>query len=191
MAIASLRRLLAVLGLAAGLAACSSVAPPYQPSVASADVTARLGDPIAVGKFGFAPGREVELNAVGARASVLYSPVNNSFADYFADAAQKELKAGGKLDPASAKVLTGTITKNDLTAADLSVNKSDLVVRFKLADAGRTTFEKDVEANRAWDSSFLGGIAIPRAYANYVATIQDLLRKLFGDPDFVAATGGK
>lgn len=184
----ALLRLLTVLALAALLGACAQTAPAYQPSVTSANVTAKLGAPLAVGKFTYAAGKDEELNSVGARAGVFVSPINSSYADYFADAATKELKASGKFDAASPKVLTGVLEKNYLSAASLTLNNSELLVRFKLTSGGQTTYEKVVEAKREWESAFLGAIAIPRALDNYIVTIQDLIRNLFADPEFVSAT---
>jgi hypothetical protein len=191
MRIHSLLRLAFCLAVAALLGACSHPAPPYQASVASIDTTSRLGAPIAVGKFGYAPGREAELNSVGARASSFTSPVNNSYADYFADAAKKELSAAGKLDPASSRVLTGVLLRNDLSAASMAELHSELQVRFRLADQDKALFEKVIESKRTGDSHFIGAIAIPRALDMYVANIQVLMRNLFGDPDFVQATQKK
>lgn len=176
---------LVVAGLLVG---CTTPAPPYSASVANADVTGKLAAPIAVGRFQFDKGREAELNSIGARASTFTSPINGSYADYFADAATKELKAAGKFDAASPRVLTGVLVKNYLTAAGMQVNESDLQVRFRLAQGGNTLYEKLVQAQSQWESSFLGAIAIPRALDNYIATIQKLMGNLFADPEFVRAT---
>lgn len=184
-------RLAAALALAVLLGACTHAAPVYTASVASVDVTSKLQGAIAVGKFTFAPGQEAQLNSVGARADTFTSPVNNSFADYIGDAATKDLKAAGKFDPASPRVLTGVLEKNYLSAAGMAVNDSDLIVRFRLAEGGQVLYEQPVEAKREWESSLLGAIAIPRALDNYIVTIQELMRKLFADPQFVAATAGK
>jgi len=191
MNITAIPRLLAALAVAAVLGACTHAAPSYTASVASVEVTSKLDGAIAVGKFTFAPGGEAQLNSVGARADTFTSPVNNSYADYFADAATKELQAGGKLDPGSPRVLTGVLEKNYLSAAGMATNQSDLVVRFKLSKGSQPVYEKAIEAKREWESSFIGAIAIPRALDNYIATIQDLMRNLFSDPQFAAAAGAK
>jgi hypothetical protein len=188
MNIKALLRLTTAMALAALLGACSSVTPSYQPSVTSVDVTANLGAPLAVGKFEYAPGREAELNNVGARIVSFVSPVNGSYADYFADAAAKDLKAAGKLDPASPKVLTGMLLKNYLSAAGASVSQCELQVRFRLSSGGQITYEKVIEARREDESSFIGALAYPRAVASYSATLQLLLRNLFSDPEFISAT---
>jgi len=186
-----MRSLLLILGLSGFLGACTTVAPPYAASVANVDVTAKLAGPIAVGKFEFEKGREAELNSVGARAGVFVSPINNSFADYFGDAVTKDLKAAGKFDASSPRVLTGVLVKNYLTAAGTQVNESDLQVRFRLAQGRNTLYDKLIQAQNQWESSFMGAIAIPRALDNYVATIQKLINNLFSDPDFIRASAVK
>ncbi|MBL8377042.1 MAG: hypothetical protein JNM79_04180 [Burkholderiales bacterium] len=182
-------KILGVGVLCAWLAACTTPAPPYAASVSNVEVTAKLGSAISVGKFEFDKGKESELNEVGARASNFPSPVNGSYADYFADAAMKELRAAGKFDAASPKALTGTLIKNHLSAAGLNTNDAALQVRFKLAEGTKVTYDKLVSAEHQWESAFLGAIAIPRALDQYIATIQKLMRSLFSDPDFVRATG--
>ena len=179
---ASLALLAAVLALAAG---CTTNAPNYQPVVANIDAAARLKSGIAVGKFDFKNGEESTLNSVTARADTFRSPVNNSYADYLAEAAKSELMAAGKLDAASRKSLTGTIEKNRLTAGGFYTNEAEVSVRFQLSGTG---YDKTITSNHEWESSALGGIAIPRAITNYVITLQRLLNKLYSDPQFVEAT---
>jgi hypothetical protein len=183
--------LLLILLLAGFLGACTTPAPPYSASVANLEVTGKLAGTMSVGKFQFDKGREADLNSIGARASSFTSPINNSYADYFGDAAAKELKAAGKFDAASPRVLTGVLVKNYLTAAGMQVNESDLQVRFRLAQGEKTLYEKLVQAQSQWESSFLGAVAIPRALDNYVATLQKLMGNLFADPDFVRASAAK
>lgn len=184
--------LLQVLCAAVALGGCATIAvPPYAPSVASVGVVARLAGPVAVGRFEFDRGREAELNSVGARASSFQSPINRSYADYFADAAAKELKAAGKFDASAPRVLTGVIVRNYLSGAGATANQSDLQVRFRLASGAATLYDKLLQAQGEWEASFMGAIAIPRALDNYVATLQRLLRSLFADPDFIRASGSQ
>jgi hypothetical protein len=180
--------ILLLLALAGSLGACATTTiPPYAPSIGNVDITARLSRPLAVGKFEFEKGRETELNSIGARTSTFLSPVNNSYADYIGDAAARELKAAGRYDDASPRVLTGVLVKNHLTAAGTQVNDAEVQVRFRLAQGGSTLYEKLVQASNQWEASFMGPIAIPRALDHYVATVQKLLNALFADADFVRA----
>ena len=189
---AALLRLICLLGLVAGASGCATtVIPAYAPSVGNADAAGKLAGSVAVGKFGFEKGREAELNSVGARASTFSSPTNGSYADYFADAAQKELRQGGKFDATAPRVLTGVLLVNHLNAGGTQANESSLRVRFRLALGDSALYEKTVEARNTWESSFMGAIAIPLAMSNYIATIQKLYGNLFSDPEFLRATGSK
>lgn len=184
-------RLLAILAIALLASACSTPLPPYSPSVANADITTKLAAPLAVGRFGYAPGREAELNNVSGRGMSFESPVERSIAAYYAAAAVSELKAGGKYDASAPRVLTGVLEKNHLDASGTSQNESALAVRFKLSQGSETLYDRQVAAERKWESSFMGAIAIPLAASNYIATLQKLLGNLFQDPDFIRATGAK
>lgn len=183
--------MLALLALAVLASACSTPLPPYSPSVANADITTKLAAPIAVGKFGYAQGREAELNHVSGRGMSFESPVEGSIAAYFAAAAISELKAGGKYDANAPRVLTGVLEKNHLDASGTSQNDSALQVRFRLSHGSATLYDRQVSAERKWESSFMGAIAVPMAASNYIATLQKLLGNLFQDPDFIRATGAK
>jgi hypothetical protein len=166
------------------MSGCTSMAPVYSPSVSNVESASRLGSSIAVGTFEFKKGEESRLNSIGARADSFTSPTNGSYAEYVADAVRSDLRGAGKLDPASPKVLTGVLEKNELSAAGINVNNAEISVRFKLVEGGATRFEKTVSTRNEWESSLLGAIAIPRAIQNYVATVQKLVGQLFSDPDF-------
>jgi hypothetical protein len=182
------RKILITLAIAL-LSGCASNAPTYSPSVANVDAASKLRGSVSVNKFTFKKGEESSLNSVGARAASFKSPVNGSYADYLAQAVSDELKSAGKLDPNSTNALTGMIEKNSLSAAGINTNDAEVAVRFKLQDGATTNYEKLITAKHEWESSFLGGIAIPRAIQNYVVTLQKLLNNLYSDPDFVTATG--
>jgi hypothetical protein len=183
----SLRKIFIALSIAL-ISGCASNAPTYTPSVVNVDAASKLRGNVSVSKFTFKKGEESSLNSVGARAVSFKSPVNGSYADYLAQAVNDELKSAGKLDPNSTNALTGTIERNSLSAAGINTNDAEVAVRFKLQDGAKTNYEKLLTAKHEWESSFLGGIAIPRAIQNYVVTIQKLLNNLYSDPDFVAAT---
>jgi hypothetical protein len=180
--------LAAALALAAG---CASTAPNYQTPIANVNAAGNLPGSLSVGRFELEKGRESELNSVQARGVAFSSPVNGSYADYIAQAAASDLKAAGKLDPSAPLALTGTVRKNDLSAAGINTNDAEITVEFRLKDASGTRYEKTLTAHDEWESAFLGGIAIPRAIQNWVGTVQALLRKLYEDADFARATAPK
>lgn len=79
-----------------------------------------------------------------------------------------------RLNPISSP--EGSVPLHIQAAAHFTVRKRDQVLY-------ETT--KDVE--RDWDSSFFGPIAIPAAANNYNPMLQDLLKTLYSDPQFVQA----
>ncbi len=175
----SLRALFYILILAPTVfSGCASNAPSYSPSIANIDVAGKLPASIAVGKFDFKKGEESSLNRVGARAASFTSPVNGSYADYLAEATKAELKAAGKLNDASTNVLSGTIEKNDLSAAGINTNNAEVVVRFKLQDGAKTNYEKSVSAKREWESSFLGGYCDPACDSELRCYLADVVKQL-------------
>lgn len=179
-----LRLFLVVLALGA-LGGCAANAPQYAPVVVNIDAASKLPGSVAVGKFDLA---DPSLNSVSARSTSFASPVNGSYADYLASAATAELKAAGKYQESSPRVLTGTLEKNSLSAAGINTNDAEVTVRFKIAEGSRAAYDKTLSVRHEWESSFLGGIAIPRAIQNYVVALQMLLNKLYSDPEFASAT---
>src|SRR5687767_6703745 len=179
---AVLRSLL--LSLLALLAGCAVNAPQYSATISNVEAASKLPGRVAVGKFDLA---EPSLNEVSARGTSFPSPVNGSYADYLAAAATADLKSAGKLDESSRKVLTGTIQKNSLSAAGINTNDAEVAVRFRVTEGAKASFDKTITTRHEWESSFLGGIAIPRALQNYVTTLQKLLLQLYSDPDFAGA----
>lgn len=179
----TLRSFLAAAAIVLG--GCAATAPQYAPVVANVDAAARLPGSLSVGKFELA---DPSLNHVTARGTSFESPVNGSYADFLASAARAELTAAGKYQEGAARVLTATVQKNSLSAAGINTNEAEVSVRFRLADGSRSHYDKTVSVQHAWESSFLGGIAIPRAIQNYVVALQMLLNKLFSDPEFASAT---
>ena len=180
----------AILALAAAAcAACGSLSlPPYAEGIENVDAAGRLPGAIAVGKFQLAPGSG-GLNHLQDRAYTVSSPVNDSFADYIAGAAAADLKAAGKLDPSSPRVLSGVVQKNDMAASDVETNSAEVAIHFTLQEGGKTRYDKTLDVRHEWESSFMGSLAIPRALQNYVVTVQKVLRKLYEDADFAKATG--
>jgi len=177
-----------VVGLLALAAGCASNAPSYTAPIANVEAASKLQGRIAVGKFEFAPGKESQLNTVQARAATFTSPVNNSYADYMAKALEADLAAAGKLDARSPRKLTGVVEKNDLSAGGLNTNDAEIAVHFRLQEGDSVRYDKTLTARHEWESSFMGGIAIPRAIQNYVVTLEKLFRQLYDDADFARAT---
>jgi len=144
----------------------------------------------AVGEFKPAPDAPSPADkVVTVRGSRLTSPSSDSFASYLRDALVVDLEAAGKYDPASALTISGQLTRNTLNAAGFSKADSTLAAKFSVARGGAIVFDKRIEEQQTWDSSFIGAVAIPEAINHYTEMYTKLLHRLFSDEEFRAATG--
>lgn len=169
--------------LAAG---CAMQAPRYQPAIDNVEIVKKAPASIAVGAFTVqadGPG----VTSIGLRGSSMSSPVGADYAAYLADALRQELKLAGKLDPNSKIVVTGLLLKNDIAAGGFSTNSGEIEAQFTVLNDGRERWRGTKRAELAWDSSFLGSIAIPKAQQEYPVLVQKLLAQLFEDAGFQSA----
>jgi hypothetical protein len=170
-----------VIGMTA-LSGCANTMPAYS---ASPDNVAVLRSstvqPMRVSGMSMDPGNK-DARSVSVRASTL-GPPEGSFADYLAQAARADLAAAGKLDPQSKRVLSGVLVRN-LVDSGINEGTSQHVARFWLDVDGKRVFDKELQVDSKWDSSFIGAIAIPAAMSNFTAGFQKLLRELFSDVEF-------
>ncbi|NUS37931.1 MAG: hypothetical protein HOQ02_02770 [Lysobacter sp.] len=182
-----LRMLLSALALA-GLAGCVHMtAPGYQPGVSNTEALLRSpGQKIAVEDFVAAP--DVNDTGLSVRGSPLTAPRDGKFSTYLHDAAVRELATAGRYDAASPVRLSAILMRNDLDSG-AAKGHAVLSARFVVARDGARVYDRPVQVQHDWDSSFVGAIAIPAAVDNYVAAVQKLLGRLFDDPAFVRATG--
>lgn len=179
----------AVLSAAAlALAACvHAPAPAYQPGIANLQALRAGGAPIGVD--GFAAEAGVNDSRLGMRGnSMTGAGIDGAFSTYLQTALETELRNAGRLDAAAGLRLSGTLTENRLDANGSSIGRASVGARFVLTRDGRVVYDKVHSADHAWESSFLGAIAIPAAMQGYAATVQKLSGQLFADPDFVEAT---
>ena len=170
------------------LSGCLSVPNiPYQSSVRNSSVLMAGGyAPMQVGAFNASAGVENHtLNVRGAN-SLSGSKRDGTFSTYLQEALQSELATAGLLDPASGIVITGTLLQNQLTAG-VSTGTSVLSARFVVTRDGKTVYDRVLTANHNWESSFMAAVAVPAAFDNHVATVQQLVGKLLEDPDFKRA----
>lgn len=138
--------------------------------------------PVAVGEF--KAGAAVKDDAgISVRSNTLSSPVKGSFAQYLKENLSVELRAAGLLDPASATVVSGELVDSKLDAAT-SGGSGSLGARFVVTRAGAKVFDKEVRVQSAWESSFVGAVAIPAAINNYGALYRQLISKLLDDAEF-------
>jgi hypothetical protein len=168
------------------ISACSTPAPPYQPSISNVETLKRSSGPVTVGVFAVKPGMP-NANAVGLRAASMVSPVGADYAAYLGDAIRQELELAGKLSPKSNIEVSGVLTRNEINAGGLSTNDGVLEALFTVKKDGAVRYNKAKRADASWESSFVGAIAIPKAQQQYPLLVQSLLGQLIGDAEFQAA----
>lgn len=182
-------RLAAVLGGAVALTACQTVKlPAPSPSPANVEkLRAASLTPVNTGTFVLAPGRDKAMDtAQGGLRSNSIEPQGGSFALQLRDELATELRAAGLLDPNAKTVIEGQLTDSKLDAA-IGTGTGRLAARFVVKRDGKQVFDKELFAEASWESSFIGGIAIPAAVQQYGALYKTLVGKLIDDADFRAA----
>lgn len=187
----NIRLILLVVFISTASFGCANVPlAPYQPSVQNLEL---LRNPqvssLKVGEFALAPGKNPSMDiSVSARGHTVVSPNANSFSQYLREALVADLRTAGKHDPNSSIVVRGWLTNNQLDASGVSVNSASLGAKFFISRGDRVLFEKEIQEQSQWESSFMGGIAIPAAINEYTALYQKLLRRLYSDDSFRKAT---
>lgn len=176
----------------ASLVACVSVpAPSYQPSIDSTERLMRHRASVRVGEFDAAPG--VSDARLSVRGSAMTAGGDGRYSSYLRDALATELRSAGRFDPSGATVVSGTLLRNELNGGGSRTGNARLGARFVVRRGDTVVYDRNLEAEHRWDSSFIGAIAIPTAMDNYATGVQKLLQVLFLDPDFeraLVADGG-
>lgn len=159
----------------------SMPAPSYQAGIHNTErLIGMRTRPIAIGRFAAAPGVDRPLNV---RGSHLQGGSDGTFATYLREALAAELATAGRLDPASGTRIGGTLLHNDLNASS-GTGGATIRVRFTVESDGAPKYERDLQVDHRWESSFMGAIAIPAAMDNYAGAVQRLIGQLLEDPAF-------
>lgn len=177
-------RLLGVIAAALLATGCALQAPRYQPSLDNLEALKKSPTSVALGAFTVQSGSG---GPISLRGTSMTSPVGADYAAYLADAMQQELVLAGKLDPKSTIEISGLLLKNDVAAGGISTNSGEVEARIIVKNNGAQRFDKVKRAELSWDSSFIGGIAIPKAKQQYPLVVQKLLAMIWTDADFQAA----
>lgn len=177
-------RLLGVIAAAMLATGCALQAPHYQPSLNNVEVMKKSPTSVALGVFSVQSGVD---EAISLRGNSMSSSVGSDYAAYLADALRQELVLAGKLDPKSKIEISGVLLKNDIAAAGIVTNSGEIEARIIVKSSGVQRFDKVKRATLEWDSSFLGGVAIPKAQRQYPLIVQKLLAEIWADADFQAA----
>jgi hypothetical protein len=158
--------------------------------VASMDNTIKMRDggtmvPAAVGAFVLEAGKPAAMDqSVSVRGgNTLVSPIDDSFAQYLQETLRVELEAAQLLSADSSTVITGTLTDSMLDPA-VSTGKGRLQARFVVTRAGAVRYDRSLEVNSEWESSFMGAVAVPAAVQNYQLMYRTLVGRLFEDGEF-------
>lgn len=178
----------AAAALACALAAgCATKAPAYHSSIENVQVLQGIGPvKVSVGSVK-SDEKAVGLDQLSSRAMSIESPYPDGYAGYVREALRADLTAAGKLDPAAPRALNAILTVNRLDTSGINVGEAEVAARFSLTDGGRVLYQKEHAAKHAWESSFMGPIAVQNALINYGVTVQKLVGRLFADPEFAAA----
>lgn len=185
-------RLTVVLAATAALTACVTAKLPT-PSASATNVEklrAAKAAPSQVGSFKLAAGKPAAMDTdLGGLRGSSVQPSSGTFSAQLRDELVAELKGAGLLDPASQVVIEGELTDSRVDAA-IGTGTGRLAARFVVKRNGQKVFDKELAAESSWESSFVGGIAIPMAINQYGALYKSLIGKLLDDAEFRAAVKG-
>ncbi len=142
--------------------------------------------PLKVGAFTPGPGAPTAMDRkIAVRAGVQAAP-KGSYAQFLADTLAAELNGAGKLDPRSTLSVSGVVTDTHVDST-MPTATARLGAHFVLKREAVVVFEKDLDVQSSWSSSFIGAVAIPDAFNQYNGLFQKLVARLLADPDFKAA----
>lgn len=173
--------MLLVLG-SIGLTGCvSAPVASYQPSVENVQaLKVAVKNPVAVGTF------TGGAKTISVRGSSAKSAVGNSYGEYVQAALSSELEKAQLLLPASNLHVRGNVVETDIDAA-MGTGKTSIATEFVVSKNGVEKYRKTISAQYSWESSFVGAVAIPRAFETYPKVVEQLLKELYADPDFIKA----
>ncbi len=169
------------------LTGCSTVAPTYPSSLDNIAALKATGPAkIKVGTFTDTPGAG-NVNPISLRGTRVSSPYQESYANYVGEALKLELTLADKYAANANIDISGALIKNDVDASGFSTGRGNMDVQVVVRNNAAVRFDKVKTINHEWESSFVGGIAIPRAIAEYSTMVRKLLATLYADPEFAAA----
>lgn len=167
------------------MAACTSAIDELPPSLETMRVLRDQGvPPMALGSF--TPASSAIGRAIGIRLSVMHAPKGHNFAEFLGATFETELKAAGKLNPASPLQLDGVLTESH-ASEDFKNGGGSLGARISLWRDGKLVLAKDYRVEAKWHSDFIGALAIDEAFLQYNALYALLVRQALSDPELIAA----
>jgi hypothetical protein len=170
------------------LTACAAtpVDPPQTSVNAVRAIITANTPPLRVGVFDVAKSGNVDDKEIRLRAAGIKPPSGSSFSGYMGEFFSEQLRIVGKLDPSSPYEISGTMLEN---GANPAIGQASGILKFNfvLTLNGQPKFEKILSVETKWNSSFIGALAIPEAERQYMGLYPQLVEKLLGDPEFLAA----
>jgi hypothetical protein len=161
-------------------------APAYQPRMeTTSDLLAAPTVAMAVGEFSAA--KSVNNTRLSLRGNGMTGGEEGTFTRYLQRAIEAELRTAGLYDGASRTILSGVLLENEVNAMGVDTGTAHLAVKFQVVRQDETVYDRELATDGSWVSHFMGVIAVQSAMQGYVATVQELIGKLFADPEFRAA----
>lgn len=180
-------RALAICAIAVLATGCAQLkAPPYGTDFAALEQ-------LKAAKPGSAKVMKVEptdpadpVNNLSLRGTPLNS-ASGTFSKYLEEALVQDLKEISAYDPQSHTQIDAKILANDIDVRGFSTGTGVMEVEFRITRDGGPRLKKIYKAETSFDSSFMGAVAIPAGQAAYPQLVRELLRKVYTDPQFLAA----
>ena len=178
------RRWLAAAAAAAVLSGCTETLPPP-----AADIDRLLAlrsfqmAPVAVGTFvatGPAIGQD---RGVTVRTGTFRPPAGASWAGYLGQTLAAQLRASGRLDETAPIRIEGELVENR-RGEDFSTGRAAIAVRFRVRRGGTILYDKRIEQQSDWKSSYWGFMAYEAELRHYTSLYPRLVEQLLGDPEF-------
>jgi hypothetical protein len=172
-----------ILLLAVLLSACTVKAPPYQASIENVQLIklAKVKE-LSVGEFSSTK----KLNSISLRGTSLVSP-EGTYGDYLSKALEEELKLAKIWSGVSSTVVNGKLISNDIDVSGFSTGTGEISAEFVVSVNEKIVYQGIISATHEFDSSFIGGVAIPNGQSNYMYLVQKLIKNLFSDQAFIEA----
>lgn len=191
-----MKRTISAMATASLLSSCAMAPVPVQTASISAvnAIDAAHLPPIRLGSFRLSPALPADRDRSLAVRAATIRPEGGSFSNYLRRTIESQLTAAGRLDTTSDVsdyVLNGEMIANEVgSGIGENAGHGLIAVDFTLTHGGTVTFHKTIRADARWNSSFIGGVAIPAAERNYMALYPEILSKLFADQDLGTALHG-
>jgi hypothetical protein len=173
---------LATIAVVTSLAGCvTQQVLPYQPAVIN---QTRLGSLPRTARLQVATlDGEPQVVQTTIRSMRIAAPGNGSWSAFLDQALRTELTVSGNYDPNAPMTIEATLSE-----VEIADGQAALTGHFVVRQAQVVRYDKVLHVEKRWDSDFLAVLAASSGLNQTTAIFQELLGKLFADPDFIKAT---